>query len=193
MPESFRPAAVLLPFWPEGDAVHLLLIERSRSLPSHGGQVAFPGGRVEPDDASAAATALREAQEEVGLAPDSITLCTELDESWSGAGHRVRAFVGWLEEAPTLHPQTEEVASIRIADVEPLFVQAAPRRTCIQLRGEVYEQYHFDGPWGHVWGLSAELLVELFQCLGGQPDDWAAKRLDALKRYLASHPDRGPT
>lgn len=180
---------MLLVFWPEAGRVRLLLTERSHALSSHAGQIAFPGGRVDPGDTSASAAALREAQEEVGLSPEAITLVTELDESWSGAGHRVQAFVGWLDEAPLLRPQTAEVASVQVVDVEPLFVQKAPRRTWTELRGQQYEQFHFDFAWGHLWGLSAELLVELFESLRGQPGDWAKKRRDRLSRYLDTHPE----
>ena len=180
---------MLLAFWPEADRVRLLLTERSHTLSSHAGQIAFPGGRVDPGDRSASAAAVREAQEEVGLSPEAITLITELDESWSGAGHRVRAFVGWLDEAPRLRPRTAEVASVHVVDVEPLFEQTAPRRTWTQLRGQRYEQFHFDFAWGHLWGLSAELLVELFESLRGQRGHWAERRLERLSRYLDTHPE----
>ena len=127
----------------------------------------------------------------MGLSPDSVEIVTELDESWSGAGHRVRAFVGWLEAPPRLETfESEEVTRVWVVDVEPLLDRAAARQRRHQHLGEWYEHFEFTGPWGQLWGLSADLLVELFGHLRGEPSDRAAVRRDDLRRYLGSDPER---
>src|SRR6516162_1707128 len=68
-PTSFRPAAVLVPLVRCEPGITVLLTQRTEDMPSHAGQIAFPGGRVQADDADAVATALRETEEEVGLSP----------------------------------------------------------------------------------------------------------------------------
>src|SRR6478735_183232 len=72
-------AAVLVPLFFLGDEPHLVYIRRANDLPHHRGQIAFPGGRHQPEDATLEATALREANEEIGLAPDHVRLLGALD------------------------------------------------------------------------------------------------------------------
>lgn len=107
-----RAAAVLLPVVgaPEPSLIFTL---RSDDLPSHGGQVSFPGGAIDPNDPSAAHAALREAQEEIGLDPGAVELIGELDTFPTYvSGFVVTPFVGWLAEQPELRPNPAEVAAV---------------------------------------------------------------------------------
>src|SRR5262249_6936031 len=79
-PELGRSAAVLVPILPRPDGVHLLFTKRSERLPTHRGQVSFPGGSVDAADASVQMAALREAQEEVGLDPLHVRVLGQLDD-----------------------------------------------------------------------------------------------------------------
>ena len=88
-----RPAAVLILLADEhepGAGPDVLIMQRAATLRTHAGQPAFPGGAVDPQDADASATALREAQEEVGLDPDSVTVLAELGEDLCFAKHPLR-------------------------------------------------------------------------------------------------------
>src|SRR5690348_11056597 len=77
---GFKQAAVLVPIQQRVDAAYLVLTQRTEMLNSHRGQVAFPGGKIEPRDAGAEAAALRESHEEIGLAPDDVRVLGQLDQ-----------------------------------------------------------------------------------------------------------------
>ena len=87
--QPYRRAAVLCPLlWREGELVVLLTL-RPDTMPSHAGQVAFPGGKVDALDASGCATALREAHEEIGLEPSSVDVLGQLDDLVTGTGFKI--------------------------------------------------------------------------------------------------------
>jgi len=94
------PAAVLVPLVNRPDGLMLLLTQRSADLPDHPGQISFPGGRVEPDDASDADAALREATEEVGLPADRVVVLGELAPYETVTGYRVTPIVGSGQQPP---------------------------------------------------------------------------------------------
>ena len=104
------PAAVLVPVVNRPDGLTLLLTRRSAQLPDHAGQISFPGGRVEPDDRTLAHAALRETEEEVGLAANRIDVLGELATYETVTGYRVTPVVGWVEPPFTLNPDPIEVA-----------------------------------------------------------------------------------
>jgi len=189
VPRSFGRAAVLLPFWRDGDSVRLLLTERAAALRAHSGQIAFPGGRVDPGDASLAEAALREAEEEVGLAPRDVRVVAQLDDCWSGAGHHVAAFVGWIERPPRFVANPREVARLIEVDVEPLLAPDAAVGVEHTYLGERYVTWTYRGAWGELIGMSADLLLELCAHVCGVASDRADVRLDELRRYVASHPE----
>jgi 8-oxo-dGTP pyrophosphatase MutT (NUDIX family) len=103
---------VLVPLVNRPDGLMLLLTQRSADLPDHPGQISFPGGRVEPDDASDADAALREATEEVGLPADRVVVLGELAPYETVTGYRVTPIVGWIEPPFALTPDPVEVADV---------------------------------------------------------------------------------
>ena len=90
------PAAVLIALAPREEGAHLIFIERSSHLRKHAGQIAFPGGRMDPGDADPVATALREAHEEIALPPQAVTPLGFLDPYQTGSGYRIAPLVAWL-------------------------------------------------------------------------------------------------
>jgi 8-oxo-dGTP pyrophosphatase MutT (NUDIX family) len=112
-----RPSAVLVPLFDEDGEARVILTKRPETMPSHQGEIAFPGGKFEPAaDADLRATALREAREEIGLRPAAVEIVAELDGIGTLASRFVIApFVGLLASRPTLHPNAGEV--VRVFDV----------------------------------------------------------------------------
>ncbi|MCZ6804205.1 MAG: CoA pyrophosphatase [Proteobacteria bacterium] len=121
LPGHYRPAAVLLLFWPAEDGrVEVLLTKRTETVISHRGETSFPGGGAKSTDNSLQTTALRETREETGIDSESINIMGRLDDAWSRAGHHVIPFVGWLQKKPEFTPDPREVDEIIIADAEML-------------------------------------------------------------------------
>ena len=94
VPESWRSAAVLMPLVRRESGMTVLLTQRTDDMPSHAGQIAFPGGRQQADDADAVATALRETEEEVGLTRSFVEVIGPVDLYRTGTGYEITPIVG---------------------------------------------------------------------------------------------------
>jgi len=172
---SGRHSAVLMLFASAGDvdgpdSADVLLIQRSDGLRRHAGQVAFPGGATEPEDASAVATALREAAEEVGLLPDTVDVLAELPALWlPPSGFVVTPVLGyWRSPHPVGVVDAGEVASVHRVAVREL-VRPANRFTVQHPSGLVGPGFAVDGLF--VWGFTAGLLDRLLR-LAGWEQPW---------------------
>lgn len=115
-----RAAAVLIPIV-AGPPPSLIFTVRSDTLPSHKGQISFPGGSIDADDPSAEFAALRETREEIGLDPSRVRILGELDSFPTFvSGYVVTPFVGWLDERPELDPNPAEVAALLEVPIDDL-------------------------------------------------------------------------
>ncbi len=161
------PAAVLVPLM-HGDGAGVLLTLRTPHLRDHAGQVAFPGGRTEPDDASAEATALREAHEEIGLEPGQVELAGRLPDYVTGTAYRITPVLGLLPSGLALSPCEDEVAAIFTLPLSTLLDPAAPQRRSREWRGRQREFWVWPHPEHYVWGATAAILVHLAQRLRAQ-------------------------
>jgi 8-oxo-dGTP pyrophosphatase MutT (NUDIX family) len=159
------PAAVLVPLVNRPEGLHVLLTERSRDLPDHPGQISFPGGRLEPDDASLAAAALREAAEEVGLPPQQVSVLGSLAEYETVTGYRVTPVVGWVEPPFALTPDPLEVADVFEVPLAFLLDPANQQRH-FRMLGTLRRDY-----WAipyrerYIWGATAAMLLILDRTL----------------------------
>ena len=137
---------------------------------------------MDPEDASVAAAALREAQEELGIDPAKVKLMGRLDDAWSIAGHHVIPYIGWLDERPEMVANESEVAEIMIADVELLM---RPEASCLhehEFQGSVRRTQAFKWDEGYVWGLTADIMYELLLWVKNEPSNRGHLRLDYFRR-----------
>jgi 8-oxo-dGTP pyrophosphatase MutT (NUDIX family) len=164
-PADIRPAAVLVPVVRHDDALTVLFTRRTPHLQDHAGQISFPGGRAEPDDASLEATALREAQEEVGLAAQRVELLGRLPEYVTVTGYRVTPVVGLVASPLELRPDPFEVAEIFEVPLAFLLDPENHLRNCVIQEGK--RRLYYAMPYRHyyIWGATAGMLMNLYGLL----------------------------
>jgi len=153
------PAAVLVPLINRDDGLTVLFTERSRDLPDHPGQISFPGGRVEPGDADASIAALREAEEEVGLSRERVTLLGRLEPYETVTGYRVTPVVGWVEPPVEIKADPVEVAEVFEVPLAFLLEPANLQRH-FRMIGDTRRDYYAI-PYGdrYIWGATAAMLL----------------------------------
>ena len=166
-----RPAAVLVLLVPDaaGDA-RIILTERLSYDGHHSGEVSFPGGKAEPDDLDEAATALREAAEEVGLdaAASGVRVVGRLDEVFIPVSDfRITPIVAIAERTPTLEPNPAEVATILTPSVGAFLPGAHIEMVERTIRDWPIRYGGFRIEGLHVWGATARILGQLGAILGG--------------------------
>lgn len=159
--KSLRPAAVLAPVIRRGDGLTMMFTVRSDRLRSHKGQISFPGGRRDDDDASAAANALREAEEEVGLPPASVEVLGYLDDYPTMTRYLVTPVVGIVSGEPEIRPCEDEVAEVFEAPLE--FVLDLRNFEHKMLSREGLNLPFFELNFGRhrIWGATAGMLWNL--------------------------------
>lgn len=165
-----RDAAVLVPIIARPEGASVLLTVRSSDMPSHAGQISFPGGRAQPEDDGPVATALREAYEEVNIAPEKVSVIGSLGVHKGGLGYSVTPVVGVVDPSADIRACPREVAEIfeaPLAFFADLSNHGSEERTH---QGVKYNM--FAAPYGrfHIWGLTAGILRTLAETLqsGGE-------------------------
>jgi 8-oxo-dGTP pyrophosphatase MutT (NUDIX family) len=161
-----RAAAVLVALFEEAGEAHVILTKRPETMPSHRGEIAFPGGKQEPGDPSLVAVALREATEEIGLAPEAVEVVGELDHlSTVASQFTIGPVVGLLAEPPVLRPDPREVAAAFAVTIADLLDPEAWREEVWQLWGMWRPMAFYDLPGETVWGATARILTGLLTFL----------------------------
>lgn len=171
-------AAVLVPVCRlQGDArLHVLLTQRPVGMNSHAGQIAFPGGKVDADDASIPAAALREAHEEIGLQPSRVQVLGTLPTYATGSGFRIHPVLAWVEQAVVLEDLTlnpSEVDAAFAVPLQALLQPAAHQLMEFEWRDEVKRWFAMpvvdsDGVERYVWGATAGMLRNMYRFLAAQ-------------------------
>jgi 8-oxo-dGTP pyrophosphatase MutT (NUDIX family) len=158
-------AAVLIPVIAQAQGLTVLFTQRTQHLKSHSGQVSFPGGRAEPGDASAEFTALREAQEEIGLALERVEILGRLPEYHTRTGFRVTPVIGLIQPPLELTPDPREVESVFEVPLSFLLDPANRQRRTRELQGRSVGFYVFEYQGHMIWGATAGMLVNLHKML----------------------------
>lgn len=162
-------AAVLVGLVPRAEGLMVLLTRRTDALRQHAGQVSFPGGRMETGDADPVAAALREAHEEIGLAPASASPWGYLDPLTTITGYRVLPVVAGVDPGFVAEPDPNEVAAVFEVPLDYLMTPANLSRVDIEYRGRarhVLEYSRYEHAAEHrIWGATASILFNLRQRL----------------------------
>ena len=158
------PAAVLVPII-LGAPPAILLTKRNTHLSKHGGQVSFPGGRIDATDPDPEAAALREAEEEIALDPSQVEILGRMADYVTGTGYRITPVLGLLPPGVSLSPAPEEVEAVFEFPIGTLLDPDAPKRQRHHVRGIWREYWVWPHPEHYIWGATAAILVHLAQKL----------------------------
>lgn len=165
-----RRAAVLCALRPRDGRLHVILTHRARHLTHHAGQVAFPGGRVDAEDLSIRHTALREAEEEIGLGPRMVDVLGTLDDYLTSTGYRVTPVVGLVDPDFDPRPAPAEVDKVFEPPLDFLMDPANRHRHHHDRNG--YRRHYYAIPWqgNYIWGATAGMLKGLSDRLAALSD-----------------------
>jgi 8-oxo-dGTP pyrophosphatase MutT (NUDIX family) len=168
---GIRASAVLAPFYEEEGETFLVFTRRAQHLRSHRGEVSFPGGGHDLDDADLWHTAVREAWEEIALPPESVTRIGELDHLTTVTSRSfIVPFVGVLPGRPELAANPQEVEAILHVPVRALFDVEAFHGERWGLPGLNRPVYFFEVPGDTIWGATAAMLVNLLAIISHTAD-----------------------
>jgi len=160
---NLRPACVLVPVMRRPGGLHVLLTLRSEAMPSHKGQISFPGGRRQDSDGSAAAAAKREAEEETGIPPGAVEVIGYLDDYPTISNFMITPVVGLVEDLKEVKPCAREVAEIFEVPLSFVINPASFERKVFSRDGLNVPFFELNyGSW-RIWGATAGMLWNLCQ------------------------------
>ncbi len=163
---STRRSAVLMMFYPKGEEVFMPLILRPQYDGVHGGQMAFPGGRVEFHDKNIQETALREAQEEIGIKATDVKIIENLTELFIPPSNMYcQPVLGYMTHRPDFYPDEREVAGIFEVNISEILDPKNVQTRTVETRGLTFETPCFVIQEQVVWGATALMIAELIEVL----------------------------
>ena len=159
--EPITPAAVLVGLIERNEGMTVLLTRRTESLSSHGGQISFPGGRVEPNDGGPVQTALRETEEETGLNPTRVEILGRLANYVVGTGYRITPVVGFVDPPARFARDESEVAEIFEVALDTVMARENYHREHMRVKN--IDRSYYVLPYGdyRIWGATASILANL--------------------------------
>lgn len=162
--DGAKHAAVLIPIVAVPEPT-LIFTVRADTLPTHKGQISFPGGSIDPGDPTAEAGALRETDEEIGLHPSKVRVLGELDSFPTFvSGYVVSPFVGWMDEEPELTPNPGEVDEILMVPVADL-VEDIREEAGFEHAGRSYPTEAWIWNDRVIWGVTARIIRQFLERL----------------------------
>jgi 8-oxo-dGTP pyrophosphatase MutT (NUDIX family) len=159
---TLTEAAVLVPVVRRASGLMVILTQRSSDMPTHAGQIAFPGGRRQPEDRSLAATALREAHEEIGLDPAFVTVLGASDAYQTVTRYRVTPVVGLVVSQAAITADPREVADVFEVPLAHFMNPANHERHSRDWNGQARHYYAMPWQGRYVWGATAGMLRALY-------------------------------
>jgi 8-oxo-dGTP pyrophosphatase MutT (NUDIX family) len=160
-----RPAAVLIPIVHREPEATLIFTERTASLRAHAGQISFPGGSIDPNDAGPEAAALREAQEEIGLSPRFVETLSLAPDYLTGSGYHVAPVIAIIRPDFELTLNPAEVADAFEVPLAFLMNPANHRRGSRVLGGAQRSFFEIPYQGRHIWGITAGIVRILYERL----------------------------
>ena len=157
---TLTPAAVLIAVV-DRPAPGVLLTRRNAALRRHAGQVAFPGGRIDAEDANPVAAALREAQEEIALPPHAVEIIGTTDPYETGTGYHITPVLGIVPPGLVLVPAADEVAAVFEVPLAFLLDPANHEHRQSEWQGRTRSYYVIPWPEHEIWGATAAIIVNL--------------------------------
>lgn len=164
---QLRPAAVLLPLIERSGGLNLILTRRSQHLADHKGQIAFPGGRIDPGDPGPREAALREAEEEIALPRERVRVIGQLDLYVTRTGYKIHPFVGLVEGPVALTPEPLEVDEIFEVPLDFLLAPGSRQTHSREWQGRTRRYFVYPYRDYYIWGATAGMLSNLGEILQG--------------------------
>jgi 8-oxo-dGTP pyrophosphatase MutT (NUDIX family) len=164
-PAAATAAAVLVPIVDHPSGLTVIFTRRTTHLKAHSGQVSFPGGRAEPQDPTPEFTALRETQEEIGLAVERVEVLARMPDYHTRTGFRVTPVVGLVTPPLALHPDPREVEEVFEVPLAFLLDPGNHRTETRELQGRTVGYYVMRYGAHTIWGATAGMLMNLYRHL----------------------------
>ena len=169
-----RPAAVRMPLWDQGDQVQVGFTKRTEQLPTHAGQISFPGGARDPEDGDLEFTALRETCEEIGVCGQAVEVVARLDQGVTVTNYLVTPFIGLLAPGVEFAPNPLEVQRLVIVPLAKVLDRASYRPSLLTWQGMSFRQQALNHNGDLIWGATARILLNLLEALGPAAREVAA-------------------
>jgi 8-oxo-dGTP pyrophosphatase MutT (NUDIX family) len=168
LPSRLTPAAVLVPIVDRPEGLTVLLTERASHLKKHGGQISFPGGRIESQDMGPLEAALRETEEEIGIAADYVSPVGYLHDHLVITGYRVTPAVAFVRPGFELRLDATEVAGVFEVPLAFILDASNHLRRERSFAGLTFGVYEFPYDGHNIWGATAGMLMSLYKLLSSK-------------------------
>jgi 8-oxo-dGTP pyrophosphatase MutT (NUDIX family) len=161
----FTRSAVLIPLFKKNGEYYILFTRRTEKVEHHKGQISFPGGRMDPEDPDLLFTALREAQEEMGILKEDVQILGELDDICTLTDFCISPFVGLIPYPYPFRVNSEEIEEVIEVPLSNLLNEKKFRGEILERNGQPFPVYYYQYENYTIWGATARILKQLLHLL----------------------------